>query len=296
MTSQEETLQKLNLRIRTVPTLPTAVTRLMALDIYADGAFDKVAQVAEEDPRLTMRLLAMANSAGFAPTTTITSIREALARVGVRRLMEMIYTMSMKQSLALQSAGEQALWSHSILTATAARFLAETFSELGVEPQTAYLCGLLHDMGRFVFFDGVPIEIQCADEFGWMGSEPLIAAEIAAVGIDHAEIGWRVCEQMGLPEHISEIVRYHHHDREQIEVEDIDLSLLGLVQVGEFMAAFLETPPDPLSLSREDLIDQIEVRGAQLPNGLGGISAMEIARLLPRLSDEAIKLIMGAAA
>lgn len=134
-------------------------------------------------------MLALANSADLAPKAQITSIRQAVSHIGAKRLAEPIVTMALAQVFEPRSPGEKELWGHSIQSEMAARHIATSLSAGKVDPQVAYPCGLLNDIGRFVFFDGVPLELRRADEFGWTASTDRLLAEREAVGIEHAEIG-----------------------------------------------------------------------------------------------------------
>jgi putative nucleotidyltransferase with HDIG domain len=295
MTQNAVSLEELEKRLEKVPSLPTAVLDLMSLDLSSDSAFDRIVAIAEEDPPLTSRLLALANSAGLAPEAEITNIRQAVSRIGGKHLTELIITMAMAQVFEPTSPGEKALWDHSILTAMAARYIAGVCTKVTVDPQEAYTCGLLHDIGRFVFFDGVAPELQRADEFGWTSSTGLLWAEREAINMDHAEIGWLACQRMGLPTSIADTVRYHHHYRQRLEEArgSIHKGLLGVVQTAEFIAALLETPPDPLSLPADELLVLLERRGEHLEASLSKMNLDQVAHLLPAISEEASNLSAG---
>jgi putative nucleotidyltransferase with HDIG domain len=289
------TPKEIKARLKNVPALPIAILQLISLDLTAPGAFDKIVKVAEEDPPLTSKLLALAYSAGFAPTVEIVSIRQAVSRIGAKRLAELIVTMALTQIFEPRTADEKTLWAHSILTAIAARHLATTQSEGKVDPQAAYMCGLLHDIGRFVFFDGVPAELQRADEFGWTSSTGLMYAEREAVGIDHSEIGWHACEHLGIPESVGSVIRYHHHYMRKLDEipANINRELLDIVQTAEFVAALMETPPTPLEVEPDEIIPLLERRGEHLSRSLAKLNLDQIAALLPSIAQEAGKLSGG---
>lgn len=282
-------------RLKNVPPLPTVILQLISLDMTSPTAFDEIVKAAESDPPLTSKLLGLANSAGYAPEVEIKSIRQAVSRIGAKRLAELIVTMALTQVFDPKGQDEKSLWAHSILTAIAARHLAVHQTGGKVDPQVAYMCGLLHDMGRFVFFDGVPAELQRADEFGWTSSTGLMYAEREAVGMDHSEIGWHACNHMGLPESISSIIRYHHHYMRKLDAipGGIDRDLLGVVQTAEFVAALMETPPDPLELEPDQVLPLLEQRGEHLSRSLAKLDLGQIAELLPSIAAESGKLAGG---
>ena len=219
---------------------------------------------------------------------------QSVSRIGAKRLSELVVTMVLNQTFDPKSIDEKALWSHSILTAIAARHMALQNAD-GVDPQLAYMCGLLHGIGRFVFFDGVPAEVQRADEFGWTSSTGLLHAELDSVGIDHAEIGWYAAEHLGLPENVGTIIRYHHHYMGKLESlpAGIDRPLLATVQAAEFIAALLQSTPSPLEMEPEEVIPFLARRGEHLEQSLVELELTDIAELLPEIASEASKLSGG---
>lgn len=277
-------------RLRNLPPLPAVIQRLVALDMHSAGAFDEIVDAAESDPPLTSKLLGLANSAGYAPETDITSIRQAVSRIGAKRLSELIVTMVLNQTFDPKSIDEKALWSHSILTAIAARHIA-LHSAHGVDPQLAYMCGLLHDIGRFVFFDGVPAEVQRADEFGWTSATGLLHAELDSVGIDHTEIGWFAAEHLGLPSNVGLTIRHHHFMGEPESLPaGLDRPLLTTVQTAEFIAALLQSTPSPIEMEPDQVIPFLTSRGEHLEQSLVELELTDIARLLPEIASEGSKL------
>lgn len=295
MSPEAITPKEIKARLKNVPPLPTVILQLISLDMNSPNAFDEIVSAAESDPPLTSKLLSLANSAGYAPEVEITNIRQAVSRIGAKRLAELIVTMALTQVFDPKGPDEKNLWAHSILTAIAARHLAMNQKGISVDPQEAYMCGLLHDIGRFVFFDGVPAELQRADEFGWTSSVGLMYAEREAVGIDHSEIGWHACQHLGIPDNVSAIIRYHHHYMRKLEEipNGINRDLLGVVQTAEFVAALMETPPSPLEMEPDEVIAHLERRGEHLERSLVKLNLGDIAELLPSIAAEAGKLSGG---
>lgn len=73
-----------------------------------------------------------------------------------------------------------------------------------------HACGLLHDVGRFVQFEGAPADLGHVKDMHWTSPKELVDVERTTLGYDHALLGWHACKQWSLPESISEVVQHHH--------------------------------------------------------------------------------------
>ena len=77
-----------------------------------------------------------------------------------------------------------------------------------VDPEEAFIAGMVHDVGKLVFFD------LAADQYVYdpnnLESSPTIAEEAETFGIDHGKVGNRCGVEWGLPEEINEAITFHH--------------------------------------------------------------------------------------
>lgn len=187
-----------------IPMLPEVATRVIALAASPDITIAQLAHVISKDQVLTTRLLSLANSAYYASSVDVTSVPEAIMRVGattVRNLaVTLCVTSRMLQSNVYGSHG-QALADHGIGTAYLARLVAD---EADADPDEAFLCGLLHDIGKMVILKWHHDHVKRT-------SEPLPAGELTDLLSEwHPETAVRAFRRWGLPPELDEPVRYHH--------------------------------------------------------------------------------------
>lgn len=102
-------------------------------------------------------------------------------------------------------------WRHSLAVAAAARSLARARPELGVSPETAFLAGLIHDLGKVALANLFPRGFVRATEFARQNRCDLQSSESAVLGITHTLAGRRVAERWGLPEALREVIWLHHY-------------------------------------------------------------------------------------
>ena len=201
---------RLEQQIEELPILPSAVADLLRLRPDSDTYFDDVTQIIEREPNYAVRLISAANSASSAPVESIARIRDAVARLGSRRVTELVTSVAVVKVFVPRDAWERSLWRHALHVATAARIFAALHPKLDIDPSEAYLCGLLHDIGRFVMFLEAPEILRCVDEGGWDSPSSLVELEKSICGLTHAELGALACEKWRLPSVVQTIALTHH--------------------------------------------------------------------------------------
>jgi len=195
-----------------LPTLPAAVARLsqMISDERATAAdFEKALRT---DPALTANLLRFANSAHFGVSRRVTSVRQAVTLLGMRRLFEVATSASFTGVIPERLPGygivASAFWLHCV----AVGILAERLGSLAGcrAPDLAFTAGLLHDVGKLIIGTYLAKdESGIADRLDNSGAS-FIAAERSVLGTDHAEIGGEVAEHWKLPTEIAIVAQWHH--------------------------------------------------------------------------------------
>lgn len=213
MPGNDHPLPKLGLlerRLEELPVLPAVVSEVLSLDSDADDYFERVLSLAERDPPFAARVLRIANSPASAPGRPIVSLRHAVTRIGARQCTELVLAMTVLRVFVPRSAAQRSLWLHAIQTALASRWLCVHHAPLRSLAEPAYLCGLLHDIGRFVQFDSAPEDLSQVDDHHWASPRELVEVEVATLGYEHTELGFQACRKWGLPPLVADVVRHHH--------------------------------------------------------------------------------------
>ena len=147
---------RLEHHIDRLPVLPTVVARLMVLDREDDSFFDEVLELLEADPPFAARILTAANAAASSPRDPVASIRAALVRLGSQGAARAIMDAGVSKVFIPRSDWEKSLWLHALHIGGAMRAMANEDSTGIVDPDVAYMAGLLHDVGRLVMFRPPP--------------------------------------------------------------------------------------------------------------------------------------------
>jgi putative nucleotidyltransferase with HDIG domain len=229
-------------RLKELPVLPTAFGEMIALDPAADDFGERVEAIAMREPALAARLLSVANAALLGSQSAIKSLDTAIVRMGSRRVAALVTSFAAVRLFTPTSEAQRDLWRHALSCAVAAGEIAAR-SGLDVEPQQAYVAGLLHDIGRFVLVDDVPADEGAAFVPDWSRDPGPCALERAAVGTDHAEIGLAAAREWRLPRELWAAMRVHHqHDDLAGVVPEHVGRLVRVVQQADALSEFLLGP------------------------------------------------------
>lgn len=205
-------------RHRELPMLPLVVARLVQLDRESDTYFEEVLELLQEDPPFAARLLRFVNSALHAPTDPVVTIRSCLSRLGTHRVAELITSTAVALVFVPQTAGQRQLWGHAVQTGSGAQFLAESWSASEVEPEHAYLAGLLHDLGRYVMLREHPEDFDGPDARAWFPEVGALESERQRYAYDHTEVGALLAVSWGLSESVAVVIAAHH--RQPVDAQD----------------------------------------------------------------------------
>lgn len=197
-------------RAEQLPLLPSVLLRVLALDPGGDDYFDGILGIAEQDPSFAARVIRLANAPMSAPAKPIVSVRQAVVRLGARECATLATALAVARVFVPVTQGQRNLWVHALQVAVAARTIASLTATLRFAPDQAYLAGLLHDIGRFVMFEGAPEDLGRVDETHWTTPQQLLDTEFQLLGYDHVQLGAMVCARWMLPDAIAELVQLHH--------------------------------------------------------------------------------------
>ncbi len=206
----EETRGKLA-RVQNLSAVPYVVEKVLNITVDSDSSAKDLEKVIESDPKVSAVVLKRANSAFYSSTRKIGRILDAVARIGFREVRALVLGLSVidlfpRESKTLAFDRVQ-FWISCLATAVVAQALAEISGD--VDPDDAFVAGLLHDMGRIVLDENFPEDFARALSISERYHISLCEAETRVFGIDHQEIGREILERWSFPAHLVSIVAGH---------------------------------------------------------------------------------------
>ncbi len=185
-----------------LPLLPKAVLEVQkVLQDENKGASD-VAKVLQKSPTFAATVLRLANSSEFKRGNyEVRSLSMAVQRLGGRRTLELMVAISAKLHMNVKDKGLNKILDKSkndaLYVAIAAQHLAQVIP--GVEPEEAFLAGMLHDIGVQAVVCAVP------DLLGPLAYED----QINIIQTLHREMGGRLLNYWNMPNAFESIATHH---------------------------------------------------------------------------------------
>ena len=252
---------------------PRVVPQLLQLLNKPDTDNSDIVKLISHDPSLTANVLRLSNSAYFAAATSITTMDEAVARLGSQQVYRIVVAISGAIALSPPkniSRTADELLDHSVATAVAAQLMAK---DLGDNDNLAFTAGLLHDLGKIVLAF-VSNDFYKLFQDVESDQSALIEVERKLLGTDHAEIGGRVLHRWNFPAELMSAVEFHH----QPSAAQAHQRLAAYVYLGNMVAYLVghgygHQPSMPrwdsealtiLNLTKDDLQEYINKTSAQL--------------------------------
>jgi putative nucleotidyltransferase with HDIG domain len=198
-----------------LPTLPSVVVRLLSLTQSNESKIQEVVQLLSADQSLTGKLLSLAGSASLGVRVPVTSVQQAVVLLGfetVRNLALSVKVFETFQGPKGESADapfkREEFWKHSLAVATAAEMLASR-AKPKLNAGDAFVCGLLHDIGKVAFDTAMPKSFARIVETAALTRGDIADIERRLVGVDHALAGKRLAEAWNLPQVITQTIWMH---------------------------------------------------------------------------------------
>lgn len=216
---------------------------ILRLTQNEDFTADELAQTIQSDPALTGRIVKMANSAQMAGVNSITSVQDAVVRLGQRTVRNIALGFSLVSGYRdgkCENFDYKGYWSQSLGRAIAAQALSRELRIL--VPAEAYICGLLSGIGRLTLAS-VHAETY-SDLLAKVGrastSRQLADAEHEVFAIHHGDVAACLLEDWQMPEsHCAAISTFWDEECDDVECNETTTRLRMLLRTAKNLANVL---------------------------------------------------------
>ena len=229
--------------LRSLPSLPTVVMELLQTMGEDDVDIARLARGIGHDQALAARTLRVANSPFYGMQGKIATIDEAITVLGFVNVRSLVTTAGIAAAWpASAGAGfdPRIFWRHSLGAASCAATLAP-YAKL--RPETLFLAGLLHDIGRLVLVVTHPAVYAETLLRRARADCLLLDAERAVLGFDHAQIGSELCRHWRIPAPIAAAVERHHQVNPGAPGLPADMA--DVIHIADGLAHALDLAGDP---------------------------------------------------
>ena len=220
-------------------TMSEPVARLLNEIDSPTSDLEHIADILKLDQAIAMKVMQIANSSVYACSEPASTLKEAVLRIGLEHLRELVVGIGVIDSMNTnhQSAtiNPISLWEHSLCVALCSSKIASLCK--GVETEHAFTAAILHDIGRLILDQALPDEypqvLSHAEDLG-IGLE---LVEKRLLLSDHTSIARNMLQGWNLPKDLVEAIGNHHELPSKIAtVYPKNTKLVATVSLGNILA------------------------------------------------------------
>lgn len=192
-----------------LPVFNDVAMRILKMARHEDFEIREMSHLIYQDQVLVAEVLKAANSPFFGGLSAITTVKDAIVRLGARQVSELVLIAA--ERIHYRAADKKLnkllnkLWKHSVACAIGSQWLARRLS-YHEKDNEAFIGGLLHDIGK-LFLLRVIDTMQESKELSFTISYEL---SYELINSFHADQGYKLLTQWNLPRIYCEIARDHH--------------------------------------------------------------------------------------
>ena len=186
-----------------LPLLPRVASQVLGLASDDRSSAKDLASLIHQDQALAGHLLKVVNSAAYAGRSVIVSLQQAIARLGLDRLREVAFAVCIKSRI-FQLPGYRRemrqLWRQSIISSSYGKEIALLRRQ---NLESAFLCGLLHNIGK-------PVAFQAIADLQKTSRERLDKQSVLDLVEEfHVSFGGLIASAWSLPDPVKESILYY---------------------------------------------------------------------------------------
>lgn len=208
---------------KSLPTMPANAQKAFEISTNPRAEPRDFVELLENDEALSARIIKIANSVYFDRGSGSKTIVEAVATIGTSELRSLLGANVLAELFQSNHPTRIKLWKHDVHVALASRTLGRRFAPDHAEE--AFLGGLMHDVGKLLLIQRMPVEYQRAvDSLRDSGSFHLTEQNLFP--FDHTLVGHFVAETWRFGDTLTHAIRLHHEPWENLSLRNTPVTFL----------------------------------------------------------------------
>ena len=262
-----------------IPSPPQIITRLLAMISEDRCSANELGELILKDPSLTARILKVANSPFYQFSNKIETVSHAISLLGQETIRMICVSESFLAIFPMNRGRLHQLFQqhndHSLLTGIVARSLV-TYLNPGIEPEKAFIAGLLHDIGKPILWYNYTRKISEYENVCQTGLSEL-EAERMVFGYDHLTVGKWLADEWTLGNELIGAISEHHYEGQSVQLPATqELKLNEIIYYANLMAK-------TMAVSENEFIIRLQIKeylGKSFPG-------LPLDDLLVRINEDA---------
>lgn len=250
--SDAKQLQNLEIilqQLEALPTLPAVAMKLLRVTGDDSSSAKEVVQLVKSDPSLTGKVLAMCRGVDKGVRHEVVTVDKAVMLLGFDAIRNAVLSIKVFETFgqgeAAAGKAEDAkptgfdranFWRHSLAVAVAAELIAARHPEhqKTLNPSEAFVCGLLHDLGKLALDYVLPRSYERVVELAEQSRANISDCERKVIGLDHHIVGKRLAEYWQLPHVLQDCIWLHGSPWEAVP-ELPHRMMIGLISLADLV-------------------------------------------------------------
>lgn len=200
----DKTIELVN-NVKDIQAMPSVIVKVLNVMKKPTVSMKELGDIVMYDQSLTIKILALVNSAYYGFSQQISSINIALSLLGMVKVKNIIVAVAMKPMMS--NAGDKDLWKHSIKVAAGCEYLAKLTKIMDADE--AFIAGFIHDIGKMVLSMTNAKLYEKVVSIANSGHD-ILEVEKKYFDTDHVRTGSLLAKRWQLPILLANIISYHH--------------------------------------------------------------------------------------
>jgi putative nucleotidyltransferase with HDIG domain len=172
------------------------------------------------DPVITGKVIKLVNSSFYGLPQRVQTLGQAVVLLGMNTVKNVAISTALLSTLSIQGKQsplpQEEFWQHCLATAIACKFLAKNLRTTAISstsadgPETYFIAGLLHDVGKILFVRADPDKYEKALEESRSLGVSLSFGEMAHFGCTHTQAGGVLARKWKLDKSLVDVIDRHH--------------------------------------------------------------------------------------
>lgn len=245
-------------QVDSLPTLPAVAMKLLQATSAEDSNAQQVIDLVKGDPSLTGKILSLCRSAATGMRSATITIDRAVVMLGFDAIRNAVLSIKVfetftddkgtkgpsdqgteendEDNTGLPSFERADFWKHCLSVAIASELIAQRHHEHhDLIPTEAFVCGLLHDIGKLALEHVLPRSYQRVIELTESAQSDIAVVERKLLGIDHHTAGKRLAEKWGLSHAIADCIWLHGSSYRSLPQQLPHRRLIGLIGLSDLL-------------------------------------------------------------
>ncbi|MCS6893048.1 MAG: HDOD domain-containing protein [Deltaproteobacteria bacterium] len=191
---------------RVIPAMPANAQKAFFVASNPKSDLRDIQEVIQSDEAFSSRIIRIANSVYYDRGNRAKTVPEALVIIGLAEAKTFLSSTYLSELFSQTHGLRALLWHHNIAVAILTKWLNSIFHL--VEPDLAFLAGLMHDIGKLMMHIRLgPDYEKIIEKAGRLG---FCEAETEVFPFDHTDVGLFIAEEWRFSDELKSALKLHH--------------------------------------------------------------------------------------